>query len=114
MRISDWSSDVCSSDLWWKAFGDPQLDRLVNDALANNPSLSEALARVRGAQAQAQAAGAATRPGVTLDGDEVRKRFSANYYIPQPDGGCEYWVGQVVPNLSWDLEFWGLKGAIGM
>src|SRR3546814_12164653 len=32
---------------WWKAFGDPQLDRLVNDALANNPSLSEALARVR-------------------------------------------------------------------
>lgn len=92
---------------WWKTFGDPQLDGLVNDALANSPSLAEALARVRGAQAQAQAAGAATRPGVTLDGDEVRQRFSENYYIPPPYGGGEYWVGQVGANLNWDLDFWG-------
>ncbi|NGY04766.1 efflux transporter outer membrane subunit [Solimonas terrae] len=92
---------------WWKAFGDPQLDRLVDDALANNPGLAEALARVRSAQAQAQAAGAATRPGVTLDGQEVRQRFSENYYIPPPYGGGEYWVGQLGANLNWDLDFWG-------
>lgn len=92
---------------WWKVFGDPQLNSLVDDALANNPSLAEALARVRGAQAQAQAAGAATRPGVTLDGEEVRQRFSENYYIPPPYGGGEYWVGQVGANLNWDLDFWG-------
>src|SRR3546814_17245877 len=46
---------------WWKAFGDPQLDRLVSDALANNPSLFEALARVRGALAQAQIGRASCR-----------------------------------------------------
>jgi NodT family efflux transporter outer membrane factor (OMF) lipoprotein len=94
-------------DGWWKVFGDPQLDRLVDDALANNPGLAEALTRVRSAQAQAQAAGAATRPGVTLDGEEVRQRFSENYYIPPPYGGGEYWVGQLGANLNWDLDFWG-------
>src|SRR3546814_18968188 len=26
---------------WWKAFGDPQIDRLVNDELANNPSRTD-------------------------------------------------------------------------
>jgi len=36
---------------WWKAFNDPQLDRLVGQLLANNPSLQGALARIRAAEA---------------------------------------------------------------
>lgn len=32
---------------WWKGFGDPQLDRVVADATAGNPTLDVALARVR-------------------------------------------------------------------
>ena len=36
---------------WWKAFSDPQLDRLVPQLLASNPSLQGALARIRAAQA---------------------------------------------------------------
>ena len=36
---------------WWKAMGDPQLDRIVADALAGNPGLDEAAARERIAQA---------------------------------------------------------------
>ncbi|MEZ5501569.1 MAG: efflux transporter outer membrane subunit [Halioglobus sp.] len=83
------------------------MNRLIEDALANNPGLSEALARVRGAQARAQAVGATTQPSVTLDGDEVRQRFSENFYIPPPYGGSQYWVGQVTANLNWTLDFWG-------
>ena len=37
---------------WWKAFNDPQLDRLVAQLLAGNPTLQGALARIRAAQAE--------------------------------------------------------------
>jgi len=34
---------------WWKAFNDPQLDRLVEQLLASNPTLQGALARIHAA-----------------------------------------------------------------
>jgi NodT family efflux transporter outer membrane factor (OMF) lipoprotein len=97
---------------WWKALGDPQLDRLIEDATRNSPTLAQAMARVRTAQSQAQAAGAATRPSVTLDADESFQRFSENYYIPPPFGGHTYWIGQIGANLNWDLDFWGRQAAL--
>src|ERR1700679_1562153 len=38
---------------WWVAFNDPQLTSLIDEALKNNPSLDEAAARARQAQAVA-------------------------------------------------------------
>ena len=49
---------------WWRAFGDPQLDALVEEALAGTPSLAAADARVRQAQAQAGVADAARQPNI--------------------------------------------------
>src|SRR5438105_3981671 len=40
---------------WWKRFGDAQLDQLEDEALAGNPSLRQAQARVRKAAAFAEA-----------------------------------------------------------
>lgn len=103
---------------WWKAFGDAQLNRLIDDALANNPGLSEALIRVRGAQAQAIAAGASLRPGVSLDGEETYQRLSENYIYPPAAagfgiaGGDKVWMGQLGLNLSWDLDFWGRQASV--
>lgn len=107
-----------ASDGWWKVFNDAQLDRIVGDALRNNPSLAEALARVQGARARAVAAGAALRPGVTLDGDATRQRLSENYIYPPPEfgfaasGGNMAWIGQLGLNLSWDLDFWGRQASV--
>jgi len=98
---------------WWKVFGDSQLNRLIDQALANSPSLGEALVRVRGAQAQAIAAGAKLRPGISLDGEETYQRLSENYIYPPAEagmgvaGGDKVWMGQLSANLSWDLDFWG-------
>jgi len=92
---------------WWKAFNDPQLDRLVDDALAHNPRLDEALARIRASSAQSLATSAALIPGVSLDVDETYQRFSENYYIPPPYGGNRYWAGTAGLNLGWALDFWG-------
>ncbi len=49
-------------DDWWKALGDPQLDALIDEALAGNPSLAAADARVHAAMAQADAQNAARKP----------------------------------------------------
>ena len=35
-----------SDEVWWKSFGDPQIDALVREALANNRDLRIAAARV--------------------------------------------------------------------
>ena len=103
---------------WWKGFGDRQLDALIDEALAHNPTLDEALSRVRAAQAQTQAVGAPLRPGLTLDGQEVRQRLSENYTAPPRSlgfpagGGGTYWVGQLAVNLNWDLDFWGRQASL--
>lgn len=49
---------------WWSAFGDPQLDALVEEALANSPTLAMADARANKAQAQAGVADAARFPSI--------------------------------------------------
>lgn len=49
---------------WWSAFGDPQLDALIDEALANSPTLAMADARARKAQAQAGVAAAVRLPSV--------------------------------------------------
>lgn len=97
---------------WWRAFNDPQLDALLTDALRDSPTLAQAMARVRSAQAQAQAANAADNPHFSIDAEEVWQRFSADYYIPPPFGGNRYWVGQGTANLGWTLDFWGKQAAL--
>ena len=98
-------------DAWWKAFGDPQLDALVDQALAGSPTLQIALARMREAQAQLSVSRAATYPQITLDGQEQRTHFSSNYIIPPPFGGTMRWYGQVQANLSWSLDLFGKQAA---
>lgn len=100
------------TDRWWEQYGDPQFDQLVSHALEHNPSLQQTLARLRAAQAQVSYAAAQRRPGVTLNGQEQRGRWPEEYLIPPPFGGGTYWSGQLLANLSWDLDFWGRQAAL--
>ena len=54
---TDWPADN-----WWRVYGDEQLDKLIDTALAGSPDLAQVQARVRQAQAYAQEAGAALGP----------------------------------------------------
>ena len=100
------------ADTWWTALGDPQLDRIMGDALASSPTLSQSLARVRLAEAAVSGRRAESRPQVSFDGQEQRTRLSAKYIIPPPYGGTDRWVGSVLGQLSWNLDFWGRQAAI--
>ena len=97
---------------WWKAFGDPQLDRLVDQVLANNPTLQAALARIRAAQAELSVARAQSYPNINLDATEQRELLSNDYLLPKPFGGSWQWVGDVQTRFRWSLDFWGKQAAL--
>lgn len=92
---------------WWRAFGDPQLDALVEEALAASPSLAAATARTARADAAAEAIGNPRRP--TLDGNAsvVRERYSATGLFPPPLSGRNYTDASLGLTLNWDFDLWG-------
>ncbi|HTT82559.1 MAG TPA: efflux transporter outer membrane subunit [Rhizomicrobium sp.] len=94
-------------DKWWQAFDDSQLDTFVERALARNPSLSAALARVREAQSELSATRALTYPQLNFEADETREHFSETYIYPPPYAGTMRWIGDVQANLSWSLDLFG-------
>jgi NodT family efflux transporter outer membrane factor (OMF) lipoprotein len=99
-------------DGWWKRYGDPQLDALMDEALAGSPTLAQAAARVARAGANRVATAAALLPSLDANGQVQEMKFSYNTYIPGqylPRGYEDY--GQVSLNLNWDLDFWGKNRA---
>jgi multidrug efflux system outer membrane protein len=61
-----------SIERWWTLFGDPALERLVDEALAHNADLESAVARVREAQAALGVARAAQLPTLDAKGSTSR------------------------------------------
>jgi NodT family efflux transporter outer membrane factor (OMF) lipoprotein len=96
---------------WWRAWGDPQLDRLVERARADSPTVAAALARVRQAAALEGVAEAALAPQAGLAARSTRQHFSANSNIPKPLGGSTKWFNDASIGLGYELDFWGKNAA---
>ena len=100
------------ADRWWTAYGDPQLDTLMDEALAGSPSLAEAAARLRAAEARAEQARGATLPSVSANGQAAEGKQSYNNGIPAqfvPKGYND--SGRVTLDLAYDLDLWGRNRA---
>ena len=82
------------------------------EALAGSPSLQMAEARLRAAQGQAIAAGAARYPTTSLDASVIRQRFPEQGLYPPPYGGSYWTQSQAQLDFSWDLDFWGHNRAL--
>src|SRR5688572_6617384 len=65
---------------WWRGFGDPLLDSLVDRALAGNLDLREAAARVREARAIRGVTAADRLPAVDASGSASHQRSSKNTF----------------------------------
>ncbi len=101
------------SDTWWKNFGDPQLDALIDEALAGDGvgPLRQAEARLRNAQAVVRGAQAREYPSLALNAGSNRERYTENYIYPPPLGGATYTLNRATLDLGYDLDFWGKNRA---
>lgn len=104
------------ADGWWKSFGDPVLDRLVETALSGNLDIAAAAARLEQAAAGLKAAKGALLPQASLDGSGGFKQQS----IEDVQGrafsrfpGFKRTVEQYGLNgaASWELDLFGRLSA---
>jgi NodT family efflux transporter outer membrane factor (OMF) lipoprotein len=103
--------DVWPQPQWWTAYGDPQLNALVDEALAGNPGLRVAEARTRTALAQVAAVDSSRNPATDLSAQAVRGRFSEHGLFPSPFAGNWDTLALLTATLSWELDFWGKNRA---
>ncbi|KHK57823.1 RND transporter [Ralstonia sp. A12] len=70
-------ADAAPKGPWWQHFNDPQLDKLIDQALRENQSLKVALTNLEQAQALTRVARASLLPTVTASSNDSRTRTSA-------------------------------------
>jgi NodT family efflux transporter outer membrane factor (OMF) lipoprotein len=103
------------ADDWWTAYGDPQLNAIEAEGLANSPDVAAALARLRKADALARQAGAALLPTLDAAGTVGYTKQSYNLGYPQqfvallPHGLKTQ--GQLDMTLGFDPDIWGRNRA---
>lgn len=91
---------------WWSVYHDPQLDNLVTKAVAGNPSMAIAAARVRQAQSMAVVAHAGELPQASLDASIGRKDWSDNVYYGASFRDKVTWNNTAALNLSYNVDLW--------
>lgn len=96
---------------WWREFGDEQLNGLVAQALAGNPTLKLAQTRLARAQAVMEVAKAASLPQVNGSLDLTRQRYTENGLYPPPIAGSVMNSGALQLSASWELDFFGKNQA---
>jgi NodT family efflux transporter outer membrane factor (OMF) lipoprotein len=97
---------------WWRAYGDAQLDTLINEGLAGSPSVAQADARLKRAEAYRASARGALAPQASLNSSLTEQKQSYNYLSPgamTPQGWNDYGRGTL--DISWELDFWGKNRA---
>ncbi|MFM5916523.1 MAG: efflux transporter outer membrane subunit [Novosphingobium sp.] len=97
---------------WWRGFGDPQLDALIEEGLASSPDIAVAAARTRAAEALARQANSALLPRIGAEGSAGAVQQSKNLGIPPqfvPDGIQD--TGHVAATFGFDLDLWGKNRA---
>jgi NodT family efflux transporter outer membrane factor (OMF) lipoprotein len=105
--VADWPSDR-----WWSAYGDRQLDALIDEALSGAPDLAAARARVTKAQAQTAQARSATLPSVSANGSYQSIKQSYNNGVPAdfvPKGYSD--SARATLDFAYELDFFGKNRA---
>lgn len=101
---------------WWKAWGDPRLDALVQRALAESPDLLIAEARFRQARALQGIQDAAGGPNLGASAKVSRDRLSRNSEMlannPLRNIDTEFTNYQIGFDASWELDLFGRQRRI--
>ncbi|MCC7485002.1 MAG: efflux transporter outer membrane subunit [Burkholderiales bacterium] len=97
-----------TGERWWTLYGDPALERLVEEALAHNQDLALAVARVDEARALARVADSQRMPAVDAAFDRDRSRRSERTSMPFPPGTpIESNNYRAQLNVTYEVDLWG-------
>src|SRR5438477_707349 len=93
---------------WWTAFGDPTLDNLIDEAIANNLDVRAAMARVESGRAQVKLSQADLFPTADLAFDANRTRSTTRGTNPLPPGFSPYSNDfRLGLQASYEVDLWG-------
>lgn len=103
---ADWRTQVPAQGpldaRWWRGFGDPQLEAVVERALARNPDIAIAVGRIREARAQELNARAALLPTLDAGGGISRSRSVNAFGLPSEATGAQPQV-----SAAWEIDLFG-------
>jgi multidrug efflux system outer membrane protein len=98
---------VAVDPAWWKLFNDAELNKLVDEALANNRDIAIAAARVEQARGQLAVVRANQSPDVGIRGSRGRERQSQSGSFPVEPQYVVANSNRWGLEASWELDFWG-------
>jgi multidrug efflux system outer membrane protein len=97
---------------WWRAFGDPVLDALIEEAARSNLDLEQARARILQARADVTVAGAAAWPAVKGTGSVTRSQggtstTTSGSSAPESLATAPGTIFQAGFDASWEIDVFG-------
>jgi len=94
---------------WWKQFGDPVLDALIDEALANNLNVRVATANVEQAAAVFTVTRSSLFPQVGYGVTGARERVSESGLRPEVAAALNNPASayQAALSVSWEIDLWG-------
>lgn len=96
---------------WWTQYHDAQLDTLEQKALAANPTLETAAARIQSAESTLAISTASQDVDFSFDSAANRQRYSANGLFPAPIGGGIFNDFSFQLQARYTFDWWGKNRA---
>lgn len=90
---------------WWTAFGSAELDTLVDEALAANPDVAAAAARLLAARARLDGANAGRLPSAEVGGSASRAQTTRARFGGQGSFYQNFFTASAT--VSYELDLWG-------
>ncbi|NKI34271.1 efflux transporter outer membrane subunit [Wenzhouxiangella sp. XN79A] len=106
-RIELDHAEAAIDTAWWRAFDDPALDALIDQAVARNLDLAVALERVREFAARVGITASGRWPQLGYDASAARARLSRETGIGALGGSRTADSFEANLNVSWELDLWG-------
>lgn len=96
---------------WWDAHGDARLSALIVQALAGNPNMQAAAARLQRVAAQERFTRGTDMPQLEASAEVDRQRFTEHGLVPPPIAGTVRNTSTLQLAGSWELDLFGKQRA---
>ncbi len=105
-NVSYWPENT-----WWLTYQDSQLNQLIEEGLANSPSMTIAEARLKRALSIQSLAGSALYPDINANASVSVEKQS--YQSSAGKNAVRGWrdYGDATLDFSWEIDFWGKNRA---